>query len=74
RTCLGRDVSPYLRSSLEKTENRTVCIVRCTPCNRPVFLRQPGFNEEFYIRVGPGSTALDVSEALKYVADRFPLN
>lgn len=72
RTCLGRDVSPYLRSSLEKIEDHTVCIVQCSPCNRPVFLRQPGFNEEFYIRVGPGSTALDVSEALKYIADHFP--
>jgi hypothetical protein len=37
-----------------------------------VFLRQPGFNEEFYIRVGPSSNAMDISEALKYIADHFP--
>ncbi|MCK9204546.1 MAG: ATP-binding protein [Bacteroidales bacterium] len=73
RTCLGRDVSPYVKTTLEKWEDRTVCLVHCSSCNRPVFLRQPGFNEEFYIRVGPGSTALDVSEALRYIADHFPV-
>ncbi len=71
RTCLGRDVSPYIRTRLEKTEEKTICVVRCSRSNRPVFLRQPGFNEEFYIRVGPGSAAMDISEALKYIADHF---
>lgn len=71
RTSLGRDVSPYLRTTIEKTEDRSVCVVRCLQCNRPVFLRQPGFDEEFYIRVGPSSNAMDISEALKYIADHF---
>lgn len=71
RTCLGRDVSPYILTRLEKIEEKTVCTVRCSRSNRPVFLRQPGFNEEFYIRVGPGSAAMDISEALKYIADHF---
>ena len=71
RTCLGRDVSPYLRTILEKMEEKTVCLVRCQPSNRPVFLRQPGFDEEFYIRLGPSSNAMDISEALGYIADRF---
>ena len=71
RTCMGRDVSPYVRTILEKQGDKTVCLVRCRPCNRPVFLRQAGFNEEFFIRVGPSSNALDISEALKYMTDRF---
>ena len=71
RTCLGRDVSPYIRTTLEKMEDKTVCMVQCTRCNRPVFLRQPGFDEAFYIRVGPSSNAMDISEALKYIADHF---
>jgi len=71
RTCLGRDASPYLRTTLEKTGDKTVCMVHCRPAPRPVFLRQPGFPEEFYIRVGPSSNAMDVSEALKYIGDRF---
>jgi hypothetical protein len=72
RTCLGRDFSPYITTTLEKAEGKTVCIVRCQPAARPVFLRQPGFDEEMFIRVGPSSNALDISEALKYIAHRFP--
>lgn len=71
RTCLGRDISPYLQARLVKSSEKTICILNCTPSPRPVFLRQPGFDEEFFIRLGPSSTALDISEALKYIADRF---
>ncbi|MCX6282906.1 MAG: hypothetical protein NTW31_01515, partial [Bacteroidetes bacterium] len=56
---------------LETTEGKTVCSVKCSRSARPVFLRQPGFPEEFYIRVGPGTVALAVSEALKYIQDHF---
>jgi len=72
RTCFGKEVSPFIQTSLEKVEGKTVCMVRCKPSVRPVFLRQPGFEEEFYVRVGPGSAAMAVSEALKYIEDRFP--
>jgi len=71
RTSFGRDVSTYLKTSLEKVEDKSVCKVRCLRSSRPVFLRQPGFEEEFYIRLGPSSVALAVSEALKYIADHF---
>jgi hypothetical protein len=71
RACLGKDFSPYIRTRLEKTDDKTVCLVSCLPSNRPVFLRQPGFNEEMYIRVGPSSNAMDISEALKYIEDHY---
>jgi len=71
RTCLGRDVSTYIHTTLEKMDDGTVCMVQCRQSNRPVFLRQPGFEEAFYIRVGPSSNAMDISEALKYIADHF---
>jgi len=71
RTCLGRDVTPSIQTSLGKMEEKTVCIVRCGKHKRPVFLRQPGFPEEFFIRLGPASNAMDISEALKYIADHF---
>jgi hypothetical protein len=73
RTCFGREVSPYIRTDLQTADNKTVCIVTCSRCDYPVFLNQPGFPEEFYIRTGPGSNALSVSEALKYIAGRFPV-
>ncbi len=71
RNCLGRDFSPYIRTRLEKRDEQTVCIVDCMPSSRPVFLRQPGYDEEMYIRVGPSSNALDISEALRYINDHF---
>ena len=72
RTCFGKDFSPYIRSRLEKIQGKTVCRVECMRSPRPVFLKQPGFEEEFCIRVGPGNAVLAVSEALHYIADRFP--
>jgi len=71
RTCLGRDFSPYVRTRLEKIDDKTICSVICIPSNRPVFLRQNGFPEEMYIRVGPSSNAMDISEALKYIGAHF---
>ncbi|MEI8005836.1 MAG: ATP-binding protein [Bacteroidota bacterium] len=74
RTSFGTDVSSYIHTELETAEGKTVCTVKCSRSGRPVFLRQPGFPEEFYIRVGPGTIALAVSEALKYIADHFTEN
>ncbi len=71
RNCLGRDFSPYIRTRTEKMEDKTVCAVDCIQSSRPVFLRQPGFDEEMYIRLGPQSNAMDISEALKYIEDHF---
>ena len=71
RTWLGRDVSPYISTELEKADEKTICMIKCRPGNRPVFLRQPGFEEAFYIRVGPSSNAMEISEALTYISDRF---
>lgn len=72
RTCLGRDISPYIRTVLEKQDEKTICVVTCQPANRPVFLHQPGFDEELYIRIGPSSNAMIISEALVYIKERFP--
>lgn len=71
RNCIGKNFSHYFRTRLEKIDEKTICIVNCLPSNMPVFLRQPGFDEEMYIRVGPSSNALDISEALKYIDDHF---
>jgi hypothetical protein len=71
RMSFGTDVSPCIQTSLEQVQGKTICKLKCIRSSRPVFLRQPGFEEEFYIRVGPGTIALAVSEALKYISDHF---
>jgi hypothetical protein len=71
RICLGRDFSPYIRTRIEKMDDKTICVVNCSSSDRPVFLHQPGFDEEMYIRLGPSSNALNISEALTYVGKHF---
>jgi predicted HTH transcriptional regulator len=68
---MGQDVSPFIKTTLEKLDGKTVCRAHCLPNSRPVFLRQKGFDEAFYIRIGPSTGSLDISEALKYIAGRF---
>jgi len=71
KSSLGQESSPYIKTFLEKFDGKTVCRVSCKPAPFPVFLQQKGFGEEFYIRVGPASAALEIREALKYINDRF---
>lgn len=68
---MGQDVTPFLRTSFEKLESGTVFAVRCQRSPRPVFLRQKGFEESFYIRVGPSSANLGIQEAIRYIGHRF---
>ena len=71
RLCLGRDFSPFITTKLEKMDEKTICVVGCHPSDRPVFLRQSGFDEEMYIRLGPSSNAMNISEALNYIENHF---
>jgi hypothetical protein len=71
KSSFGQDISPFIETDFHTMEGKTVCVVRCARCTRPAFLRQKGFDEEFYIRVGPGSASMNISEALRYIADRF---
>ena len=73
KASMGQEVTPYVRSTLEKIDGRTVCHVRCMRSTSPVFLRQNGFGEEFFIRTGPSSTSLEIREALQYISERFPV-
>ncbi len=71
KTSMGQDVSPYLKTTLEKFDEKTVCRVNCKPSSKPIFLRQKGFDESFYIRIGPSTGSLEISEALKYIGNHF---
>lgn len=73
KSYLGQEFCPFIDTKLETYGNKNVCIVRCLPANRPAFLRQTGFEEEFYIRTGPSSSKLGISDALKYISDRFEI-
>ncbi|MBU2547834.1 MAG: ATP-binding protein [Proteobacteria bacterium] len=71
KSSLGPEMAPFIRTDFEKLDGRTVYRVRCARGPRPAFLRQKGFDEAFYIRVGPSSAKLGIAEALEYIGRRF---
>jgi hypothetical protein len=46
-----------------------VLLIECTPATKPVFLVDSG-QESFYVRAGPGTRKLTMSEMLAYVVER----
>lgn len=71
KSSLGQESTPFINTFLEKFDGKTVCRVTCKPSPFPVFLEQKGFDEEFYIRTGPGSTSLKIRETMNYISERF---
>jgi hypothetical protein len=71
KTCMGQEVVEWVKTSLQKFGDKTVCRVNCKRARKPVFLNQKGFDEAFFIRVGPSSSNLEISSALKYIKQHF---
>ncbi len=71
KTCIGQEVGEWVKTSLHKFDNKTVCRVSCKRAKKPLFLNQKGFDEAFFIRVGPGSSNLEISSALNYIRQHF---
>ncbi len=71
KSSMGQDISLYITTTLEKFDTKSVCRVQCLRSPKPIFLRQKGFDESFYIRIGPSSGSLEMSEALKYICEHF---
>ena len=66
---IGLAHSASIRYDLASIEDRRVLVVQCSPSSQPVFLRM-GKEEEFFVRVGPGSRKLSTSEVVAYVTQR----
>ena len=71
KTCMGHEVTEWVKTGLQKFGNKTVCRVNCKRAGKPVFLNQNGFGEAFYVRVGPSSGNLEIRTALKYIEQHF---
>lgn len=71
KTCMGQEVVEWVKTSLQKFGDKTVCRVNCKKAQKPIFLNQKGFDEAFFIRVGPSSSNLEISSALKYIEQHF---
>jgi len=66
---VGLEHAGFIGYQLVPVDNQKVLLVECQPSPSPVFLKF-GKEEEFYIRVGPGSRRLSTSEVVAYVTSR----
>ncbi len=67
---IGLEFSGFINPIIGQIEEKTILAIECERANRPAFLRNKN-TEDFYIRSGPASVKLRVSEVLKYVRDRY---
>lgn len=66
---LGAGVSTYIEFRTISFDDHYIGVARCLPAHEPVFL-QHAKGEGFFIRNGPSSDELPVSEALEYIKNR----
>ena len=66
---IGLEHAGFIEYQLIPVDDKRVLLIECRPCPSPVFLKISK-EEEFYIRVGPGSRRLSTSEVIAYVTNR----
>ena len=60
-----------IHASFNNFEGFRVMVIRCDPSTQPVYVDEGNDGEKFYIRTGPSTTELSISEANSYINDRF---
>ena len=66
---IGLEWANFIRFQTERIGDKKLLWIECLPSPAPVFFKM-GNDEEFYVRVGPGSRRLSPSEVLTYAANR----
>lgn len=70
--CLGAPATTHVAVTFPPLNGQTVCHMRVTPSNRPVFVTVgKGQPAQMWVRVGNSTRQLPVDEALSYAADRW---
>lgn len=59
-----------VNTEIVKIGGKLVCIVKCGITDQPIFLKWDN-QEEFYIRTGPSTIKLGLSETLNYVKENY---
>lgn len=67
---LGATFLSDIHAEIESINGRDILRVEVSPATMPAYLRH-GDNEYFYVRTGPATTALKVSEVANYIRRRF---
>jgi hypothetical protein len=67
---LGWGERGKLRISVVLMDGKEVCLVEVKPASAPVYYRD-GEDESFFVRTGNSTNALTISQATKYIGDRW---
>ncbi len=68
-THIGAEFTRFIHLKIVQLKNNSILIVECERVRRPVFLSM-GKQEEFFIRSGPSSIKLSMSQMVKYLGER----
>jgi predicted HTH transcriptional regulator len=66
---IGAEFSQYIDCDLKIIDGKTIVVITCEKAANPVFLKV-GKNEDFFIRSGPSSLRLSMSQMVKYLEQR----
>jgi DNA-binding response OmpR family regulator len=66
---IGAEHAANIRFALYPAADKQVLLIECSPSSKAVFLTDAG-QESFYVRVGPGTRKLPMSQMLAYVVER----
>lgn len=66
---IGESFLPYISFVMLDFDGKTVVRVKCSPCDKPVFLKE-GKTETFFVRKGPQSDDLTGMSLISYVNNR----
>ena len=69
RERIGMEMMQYIKFGLKPLDGKDILCVQCAPSPEAAFL-QHDQEEDFYIRVGPGSRKLTSRETLTYINNR----
>ena len=69
RERIGMEVTQFIKFGLKQLDDKDILCVQCSPSPEAAFLKN-NKDEDFYIRVGPGSRKLTSRETLRYIDNR----
>lgn len=67
---IGPEFAKFLHLKVVPLTEKVVAVIECERVRKPVFLRV-GKNEDFFVRSGPSSMKLSMSQMISYLEDRI---
>ena len=66
---IGPEFTRFINLKLKPVKEKQIVVIECERVRKPVFL-SIGQNEEFFVRSGPSSMKITMSQMVKYLEER----